>query len=60
MKQYTKPTVNVVDLAVKESIAALPSAIANSAVVTKETSSGSTVLLTTYNLAATSESTTQG
>ena len=56
MKQYTKPTVSVVELAVKENIAKLPDAIANSAVVTKTSTSNGTVLLTTYNLAAASDS----
>ena len=57
MKQYTKPTVNVVELSVKENIAALPNAIKNSATVTAENTSAGTVILTTYNLAAASTST---
>ena len=52
MKQYTKPTVNVVDLSVKESIAALPNAIRNSATSTIQNTSAGDVLITTYNLAA--------
>ena len=56
MKQYTKPTVNVVELSVKENIAALPNAIKNSAKVTAEETSAGTVILTTYNLAAASTS----
>ena len=49
MKQYIKPAVEVVELAVKENIAGLPNAL-----VTQDTNlvSGSTVTLTTYNLAA--------
>ncbi len=57
MKQYTKPTVSVVELSVKESIAALPAAIKDSAVSTIENTSAGNVLITTYNLAATAEST---
>ncbi len=53
MKQYTKPTVSVVELSVKESIAKLPDAIAKSATSTiVQDSAGANVLLTTYNLAA--------
>lgn len=59
MKQYTKPTVSVVDLSVKESIAALPNAIRESGVSQIQETSAGNVLITTYNLAATAESTTQ-
>ena len=61
MKQYTRPTATVVDLAVKENIAALPAAI--STLNNVEITSGSiqNVILTTYNLAAASTSdVTQG
>lgn len=62
MKHYTKPTATVVELAVKENIAALPSAI--SGVVTTHSVNGGTnnLILTTYNLAAaqTSNPTQQG
>lgn len=53
MKQYTKPTVNVVELSVKENIAALPNALVT---VSQETIGTNTVTLTTYNLAAQSTS----
>lgn len=55
MKQYVKPTATVVELSVKENIAALPAAIGTTNV---EITSGSTqsVILTTYNLAAASTS----
>ena len=49
MKQYTKPSVDVVELAVRENIAALPTALVT---VTQENTSAGTVTLTTYNLAA--------
>ena len=57
MKQYFKPTVEVVELAVKENIAALPNAL-----VTQNATVGSTanVTLTTYNLAAQQTSNNQG
>lgn len=49
MKQYIKPTVEVVELAVKENIADLPNAL----VTQNVTIGGQTgVTLTTYNLAA--------
>lgn len=48
MKQYIKPTVNVVELSVRENIAALPNALVG---VTQTQVSGQTVTLTTYNLA---------
>ena len=49
MKQYIKPTVNVVELSVKENIAGLPSALVS---VAEVKTNGSEVVLTTYNLAA--------
>ena len=49
MKQYVKPTVDVVELAVRENIAALPNALVS---VSQETVGTQTVTLTTYNLAA--------
>lgn len=49
MKQYIKPTATVVELSVKENIAALPNALVT---VTQETVGNNTVILTTYNLAA--------
>lgn len=54
MKQYVKPTVNVVELSVKENIAALPSALVS---VSNVDSSSGSVVLTTYNLAAQTDST---
>ena len=51
MKQYTKPSVDVVELAVRETIAALPNALVAGTVST-ETIGGQQVTLTTYNLAA--------
>lgn len=51
MKQYIKPSVDVVELAVRETIAALPNALV-SGTVTQETIGGQQVTLTTYNLAA--------
>lgn len=62
MKQYTKPTATVVELAVKENIAALPSAISG-VVTTHSVNNGeNTLILTTYNLAAaqTSDNGSQG
>ena len=53
MKQYIKPTVDVVELAVRETIADLPNAISGVAgVVSDTTINGQAVTLTTYNLAA--------
>lgn len=49
MKQYVKPTVDVVELAVRENIAQLPAALSVQNVQIGENQS---VLLTTYNLAA--------
>ncbi len=55
MKQYIKPTVDVVELAVKENIADLPAALVN--VQSGQTVGGfENVVLTTYNLAAASTS----
>ena len=51
MKQYIKPTVDVVELSVRESIAALPNALVSGTVST-EVIGGQQVTLTTYNLAA--------
>ena len=57
MKQYTKPTASVVELAVKENIAALPSAIAGNGVVSEHVINGNqNLILTTYNLATQSTS----
>ncbi len=53
MKQYVKPTVDVVELAVKENIAALPAALSS---VQEVTIGNQAVTLTTYNLAAQSTS----
>lgn len=55
MKQYKKPTATVVELTVKESIAALPNALVKGTVST-ETINSQQVILTTYNLAAASTS----
>ena len=57
MKQYTKPTVDVVELAVRENIADLPNALVT---VSEETVGSNSVTLTTYNLAAQSTSDTTG
>ncbi len=54
MKQYIKPTVEVVNLSVKETIAELPSALIT--VDTNATVNNQSVILTTYNLAAQSTS----
>ena len=51
MKQYTKPTAMVVELSVKENIAALPAAL-ESRTVESTSIGGQNVILTTYNLAA--------
>lgn len=47
MKLYVKPSVDVVELSVKETIADLPKGV-----VTTETINGQEMKLTTYNLAA--------
>lgn len=51
MKQYIKPTAEVVELSVKENIAALPKALDYKSVQTA-TIGSKNVYLTTYNLAA--------
>ena len=51
MKQYIKPSVDVVELAVRENIAALPNALVSGTVSEVEIG-GQNVTLTTYNLAA--------
>ena len=51
MKQYIKPTVDVVELSVRETIADLPNALVSGTVST-EFIGGQEVTLTTYNLAA--------
>ena len=55
MKQYIKPTAEVVELSVKENIAALPAALQSVSVQQAKIGSQD-VILTTYNLAATSTS----
>ena len=60
MKQYTKPTATIVELSVKENLAALPAAISSTNIVDAATSSSQSVILTTYNLAAASTSEIQG
>ena len=55
MKQYNKPTFCVVELSVKENIAALPTALTGA--VSTEEIGGKSVTVTTYNLAAQSTST---
>ena len=55
MKQYTKPTAIVVDLAVKETIADLP--VAFQGISTETVNSGASVTITTYNLATAQQST---
>ena len=52
MKQYIKPTAEVVELSVKENIAALPAALQSVSVQQAKIGSQD-VILTTYNLAAT-------
>lgn len=52
MKQYIKPTVEVVELAVRENIAALPAALSVTSESVTIGSASETVILTTYNLAA--------
>lgn len=54
MKQYIKPSVDVVELSVKENIADMPNALKG--IVSTETVNGQSVTLTTYNLAASSTS----
>lgn len=57
MKQYIKPAATVVELSVKENIAALPNAIQSFSGATIATVGGQDgVILTTYNLAAASTS----
>ena len=52
MKHYTKPMLDVVELSVKENIAALPTAVSCGTVTTGQTVNGvNNVALTTYNLA---------
>ena len=55
MKQYIRPTAEVVELSVKENIAALPAALQSVSVQQAKIGSQD-VILTTYNLAATSTS----
>ena len=55
MKQYIRPTAEVVELSVKENIAALPAAL-KSVSVEQAPIGNQNVILTTYNLAATSTS----
>lgn len=56
MKQYIKPSVDVVELSVKENIADMPNALK---VVENVDVGGHQVTLTTYNLAASSTSINQ-
>ena len=56
MKQYTRPTATVVELAVKENIAALPAAIGGGVVTSTKINENSNLILTTYNLATQSTS----
>lgn len=51
MKHYTKPVLDVVELSVKENIAALPTAVAGSATTSTTTYNNQDIALTTYNLA---------
>ena len=51
MKQYTKPTAAIVELAVKENIAGLPEAIVTTHDITVF-GQATQLVLTTYNLAA--------
>ena len=50
MKQYTKPSVEVVELSVRENMAALPTAISGGQETTAEVAGKANVTLTTYNL----------
>lgn len=56
MKQYTRPTATVVELAVKENIAKLPAAIGGGVVTSTVIDANSNLILTTYNLATQSTS----
>ena len=56
MKQYAKPTATVVELAVKENIAALPVAVGGGVVTKTAINGSSNLILTTYNLATQSTS----
>lgn len=51
MKTYVKPIIDVVELSVKENIAALPTAIANATTGTYNYG-GTEVPMTVYNLAS--------
>lgn len=53
MKQYNKPSINVVELSVRENIAALPLGASVSTTNVTIDSASKSVALTTYNLAAT-------
>ena len=59
MKMYTKPTVDVVELSVKETMAALPAAVSGSVATGTYTSGEVTYAATVYDLTATTTSTTQ-
>lgn len=57
MKQYTKPMLDVVELSVKENIAALPTAVAGNATTDTYTMADNTkVNMNVYNLATLSTS----
>lgn len=57
MKQYTKPMLDVVELSVKENIAALPTAVAGNATQGTYTMADNTkVSMNIYNLATLSKS----
>lgn len=56
MKQYTKPMLDVVELSVKENIAALPTAVAGNAKQDTYDLSGTAVNMNVYNLATLSTS----
>lgn len=60
MKTYVKPTVDVVELSVKENMAALPSAVNASGNPGSYLYGGAPVTTTVYDLTVASTSTTQG
>lgn len=59
MKQYTKPMLDVVELSVKENIAALPTAVAGNATQGTYTMGDTRVNMNVYNLATLSTSSIQ-
>ena len=60
MKTYVKPTVDVVELSVKENMAALPSAVGTATGSGSYQYGGAAIATTVYDLTVASTSTTQG